>query len=56
MTEAERLRAQAERCMRLAQIANDKTIADALRGLAAKSLECAADLERSPIEQLWQRE
>ena len=56
MTEAERLRAQAERCMHLAQIASDKAIADALIGLAAKSLECATDLERSPIERQWQCE
>ena len=45
MTEAERLRAQAQRCLHLANETRDKTIADALMGLAAKSLERAADLE-----------
>lgn len=45
MTEAERLRAQAQRCLHLANETRDKAIADALMGLAAKSLERAADLE-----------
>ena len=49
MTESERLRAQAERCTRLAHETLDKNIADALTGLAAKSLKRAAELEsRTP--------
>jgi hypothetical protein len=46
MTEAERLRAQAERCTQLAQEAKDRNIADALLGLATKSIEQASELER----------
>jgi len=46
MTEAERLRSQAERCAQLAQEAKDQGIANALISLAAKSLEQASDLER----------
>jgi hypothetical protein len=46
MTEAERLRAQAERCTRLAQDVKDHGTADALMGLAAKSIEQASELER----------
>jgi hypothetical protein len=45
MTEAERLRAQAQRCLHLALEIRNESIADALTGLAAKSLERAADLE-----------
>ncbi len=51
MTEAERLRVQAERFTRLAYEATDKGIADALLGLAAKSLEQAYDLERQSADQ-----
>jgi hypothetical protein len=46
MTEAERLRAQAERCTQLAQEAKDQNTARALIGLAAKSIEQASELER----------
>jgi hypothetical protein len=46
MTEAERLRAQAERCAQLAGEATDKSVMVALLGLAAKSLKQASDLER----------
>jgi hypothetical protein len=44
MTEAERLRAQAERCTQLAKEATDKSVTDALLGLAAKNLEQAYEL------------
>jgi len=50
MTEAERLRAQAERCTQLAQEATDKGVADALLDLAAKSLEQASELERQAAQ------
>jgi hypothetical protein len=46
MTEAERLRSQAERCEQLARDAKHRDIADTLRRLAAKSLEQALDLEQ----------
>jgi hypothetical protein len=46
MTEAARLRTQAERCLQLAQKTPDKAIADALSRLAVTSLERATDLER----------
>jgi hypothetical protein len=45
MTEAERLRAQAERCTQLAREATDQDIITTLLGLAAKSLEQANELE-----------
>ena len=56
MTEAERLRAQAQRCLHLANETRDKAIADALMGLAAKSLERAADLEERRKPQKLQEE
>ena len=46
MTEAERMRAQAERCLELAHKTTDKNLAGTLTSLAAKSLERAVDLER----------
>jgi hypothetical protein len=46
MTEAQRLRAQAERCLELAHKTTDENLADTLTGLAANSLERATDLER----------
>jgi hypothetical protein len=46
MTEAERMRAQAARCLELANKATDKNVAGTLASLAAKSLERAVDLER----------
>lgn len=46
MTEAERLRAQAERCTHFAREATDQRIIDTLLGLAAKSVKQASDLER----------
>ena len=49
MTEAERLRAQAGRCLELAKKTTDRSLAGALTGLAATSLERAVDLERSRI-------
>jgi hypothetical protein len=45
MTEAERLREQAERCMRLAHSAPDAEIAPCLRAFAAECLEKAQALE-----------
>jgi hypothetical protein len=45
MTEAERLREQAERCMRLAHSAPDAEIAPSLRAFAAECLEKAQALE-----------
>lgn len=55
MTEAERLRAQAERCTQLAQEAKDQNTADALTGLAAKSIEQASELERLTAVARWQQ-
>ena len=52
MTEAERLRAQAHRCLHLALEIRNESIADALTGLAAKSLERAADLEQGTPRKL----
>jgi hypothetical protein len=46
MTESERLRAQAERCLRLARSITDQTVAQSLIDLAARSLEEAEHLER----------
>jgi hypothetical protein len=54
MTEAERLRAQVERCTQLAQEAKDKITADTLLGLAAKSIEQASELERLTAERRLQ--
>jgi hypothetical protein len=48
MTEAERMRAQAERCLELASKMTDKNVAGTLASLAARSLERAVDLERRP--------
>jgi hypothetical protein len=45
MTEAERLRAQAERCLRLAKGADKSDVADTMRALAAQYLERAHGLE-----------
>ena len=45
MTEAERLQAQAERCLRLAKGAEASAIGDAMRALAAEYLERARGLE-----------
>jgi hypothetical protein len=50
MTEAERLRAQADRCTQLARQTANQAIAGALRGLAVKSCEQANELERLAIE------
>jgi hypothetical protein len=52
VTEAERLRAQADRCTQLAEKATDKSIVGTLLGLAAKSLGQASDLERQS-DQRW---
>jgi hypothetical protein len=46
MTEAERMRGQAQRCLELANKTTDKGLAGTLTCLAAKSLERAVDLER----------
>jgi hypothetical protein len=46
MTPAERLRQQAERCLRLASQTLDREIADALNKLATESLEQADRLEK----------
>ena len=48
MTEAERLREQAERCLRLARSSTDKTIIERLTELAADYLEQARALEGAP--------
>ena len=50
MTEAERLRAQADRCIHLAKQTADRAIAGVLIGLAAKSSEQASDLERAAVQ------
>jgi hypothetical protein len=50
MTEAERLRAQSERCTQLAGEATDKSVIDALLGLAAESLEQASNLEQQSAQ------
>ena len=55
MTEAERLRSQAERCEQLAREAKDRDIAETLISLAVKSLEQASDLERHAASQRQQR-
>jgi hypothetical protein len=46
MTEAERLREQAERCLRLARSTSDRVDADRLTALAAEYLDSAQILER----------
>jgi hypothetical protein len=50
MTEAERLRAQADRCMQLAKQTKDQAIAGVLLGLAASSFEKATGLESAAIQ------
>ena len=50
MTEAERLRAQADRCTQLAKQIRDRAVADALIGLAASSFEKATELERAAVQ------
>ena len=50
LAEAERLRAQAARCRQLAVENKSSRIADVLIGLAATSLEKAADLEQRAFE------
>lgn len=50
MTEAERLRAQADRCTQLAKQIRDRAVAGALIGLAASSFEKATELERAAIQ------
>jgi hypothetical protein len=50
MTEAERLRAQADRCMQLAKQTKDQAIAGVLLGLAASSFEKATELENAAIQ------
>jgi hypothetical protein len=46
MTEAERLREQAERCLRLAKATTDRELAENLTTLAAEYLDSAQTLER----------
>jgi hypothetical protein len=48
MTETERLREQAARCLRLARASTDKTVIERLTELAAEYLEQARALERAP--------
>ena len=55
MTEAERLRAQADRCTQLAKQIRDRAIAGALIGLAASSFEKATELERAAIQRRRRR-
>ena len=55
MTEAERLRSQAERCTQLARETADRGVADTLISLAIKSLEQASDLERSVVDRRQRR-
>ena len=50
MTEAERLRAQAERCTHLANGATDKNVGETLLVLAAKSIKEASELERYAVD------
>jgi hypothetical protein len=49
MTDAEWLRDQAERCLRLARSADDPALADQLKARAADYLESAQALERLAI-------
>jgi hypothetical protein len=55
MTEAERLRSQAERCEQLARETQDKGVANTLLSLATKSLEQASDIERRVADQRQRR-
>jgi len=55
MTEAERLRSQAERCTQLARETKDRGVADTLLSLATKSLDQAPDLERRLANQRQRR-
>jgi len=55
LAEAERLRAQGARCRQLAAEAPSRHIADTLIGLAATSLEKAADLEQRAFNRQQQR-
>jgi hypothetical protein len=48
MTEAEHLRDQSARCLRLARASTDKTVIERLTELAADYLERAQALERAP--------
>jgi len=54
MTEAERLRIQAERCTQLAGQATNPNIIKSLLALAAKSTEQASELERLAVERRQQ--
>jgi hypothetical protein len=49
MTDAEWLRDQAERCLRLARSADDPALADSLMARAADYLESAQALERLAV-------
>jgi hypothetical protein len=49
MTDAEWMRDQAERCLRLAQSTNDPTLAGRLKARAADYLESAQVLERLAV-------
>jgi hypothetical protein len=51
MTDAEWLRDQAERCLRLARSADDQALADSLMARAADYLESAQALERLAVPQ-----
>ena len=55
MTEAERLRSQAERCTQIPPRDQDRGVADTLLSLATKSLEQASDLERRVADQRQRR-
>jgi hypothetical protein len=55
MTDAEWLRDQAERCLRLAQTATDPELADRLKARAADYLESAQTLERVAAPRLVPR-
>lgn len=50
MTEAERLRAHAEHCIRMAKQTKDQAIAGVLLSLAATSFEKATELESAAIQ------
>jgi hypothetical protein len=51
MTESERFREQAERCLRLAKT-SDREVADSLNALAAEYLDAAQRLERLAATQI----
>ena len=55
MSEAERLRAEAQRCLRLARDIGVGDVAQNLKSLAADFLERAADLERRASHQQQQQ-